>query len=185
LGEEVAEDAAATALIRAGGLKVRLVRQPFPQPLGPRSLSAVWKRQLRWARLRRVSFPLCFLPEFLVGGLFPMAAVAALVIAGTWSPLLALAYGLAWYGSEAALCRSFGWPSGRRAVAAMLLRDLLLPALWAAAWFGNGFVWRGNAMTVGGQTAPATGRGRLHHALARTRDKARQKARALAAFRPS
>ena len=58
LGEEVAEDAAATLLIRSAGLKVRLVQEPFPQPLGERSIKAVWKRQLRWARLRRASVPL-------------------------------------------------------------------------------------------------------------------------------
>ncbi|WP_454286189.1 ceramide glucosyltransferase [Rhizobium arsenicireducens] len=63
LGGEIAEDAAATALIRGIGLKVRLVTEPFDQPLGRRSLITVWRRQLRWARLRRASFPLFFLPE--------------------------------------------------------------------------------------------------------------------------
>jgi len=29
-----------------------------------------------------------------------------------------------------------------------MLRDALLPALWIAAWVGNDFEWRGNAMTV-------------------------------------
>ena len=76
LGAEVAEDAAATHIIRAAGLKVRLVREPFEQPLGRRSFSSVWKRQLRWARLRRSSFPLFFVPEVLAGGLVPMALMA-------------------------------------------------------------------------------------------------------------
>jgi ceramide glucosyltransferase len=35
---------------------VRLVDRPFPQPLGYRSAADVWRRQLRWARLRRASF---------------------------------------------------------------------------------------------------------------------------------
>ena len=53
LAKEVAEDAASTKIVRAAGRKVRLVAQPFPQPLGHRSASEVWNRQLRWARLRR------------------------------------------------------------------------------------------------------------------------------------
>jgi hypothetical protein len=30
----------------------------------------------------------------------------------------------------------------------LFLRDLLLPALWVAAWLGNGYVWRGNRITA-------------------------------------
>src|SRR5215831_8723974 len=72
LGKEVAEDAAATKIVRAAGLKVRLVDWPFAQPLGRRSASEVWNRQLRWARLRRASFFVYFLPELLSGGIVPM-----------------------------------------------------------------------------------------------------------------
>ena len=39
LGAEIAEDAAATKVVRACGLDVRLVDRPFEQPLGPRSLA--------------------------------------------------------------------------------------------------------------------------------------------------
>ena len=56
LGKEVAEDAAATKIVRGAGLKVRLVDRPLAQPLGRRSASEVWHRQLRWARLRRGEF---------------------------------------------------------------------------------------------------------------------------------
>src|SRR4029077_5784721 len=56
LGKEVAEDAAATKIVRGAGLKVRLVDRPLAQPLGRRSASEVWHRQLRWARLRRGGF---------------------------------------------------------------------------------------------------------------------------------
>ncbi len=40
LGSEIAEDAAATKIVRAQGLDVRLVDRPFEQPLGPRITSA-------------------------------------------------------------------------------------------------------------------------------------------------
>ncbi|RKE83871.1 ceramide glucosyltransferase [Rhizobium sp. AG855] len=181
LGEEVAEDAAATILIRNAGLKVRLVREPFPQPLGNRDIAAVWKRQLRWARLRRASFPLYFLPEVFTGATLPMAAMVALALNGNlpaWTPL---AYLMAWYGAEVALARAYDWPTGWRMLPAMFARDLLLPALFVSAWFGSGFEWRGNAMTVADNDNGRTTR--IRQAVARTRDKAREKARALVAAR--
>src|ERR1700737_4078699 len=60
LASEVAEDAASTKLIRGTGRRVRLVDGPFAQPLGPRNARDVWKRQARWAQLRRASFPQYF-----------------------------------------------------------------------------------------------------------------------------
>src|SRR5690606_2346386 len=74
LGIEVAEDAAATKVVRGEGLAVRLVGAPFEQPLGVRSYRQILDRQVRWARLRRATFPLCYTPELLTGSLAPMAA---------------------------------------------------------------------------------------------------------------
>ena len=81
LGEEVAEDAASTKVVREAGHKVRIVDAPFPQPLGTRALADVWKRQARWAQLRRASFLTFFLPEILSGALLPLAATAFLAFA--------------------------------------------------------------------------------------------------------
>lgn len=171
LGEEVAEDAAATLLVRSAGLNVRLVAEPFEQPLGKRQLSAVWKRQLRWARLRRTSFPLYFAPEILTGAALPAAAMIALSAAERIPPLAVLPYLALWYGAEALLARVHHWPNGWRALPAMLLRDVALPALYVAAWFGNGFVWRGNAMTVAEDRPPLPRR--IRTVVRRTRDRAR------------
>jgi ceramide glucosyltransferase len=171
LGEEVAEDAAATLLVRSAGLNVRLVTEPFEQPLGKRQLSAVWKRQLRWARLRRTSFPLYFAPEILTGAALPAVAMIALSVADRVPPLAVLVYLALWYGAETLLARVHHWPNGWRALPAMLLRDLALPALFVAAWFGNGFVWRGNAMSVAEDRPPFPKR--IRTAVRRTRDKAR------------
>src|SRR6516165_4840586 len=76
LGREVAEDAAATKIVRGAGLNVRLVDRPLAQPLGRRSAREVWNRQLRWARLRRASFFMYFLPEILSGGVLPILCAA-------------------------------------------------------------------------------------------------------------
>ena len=53
----------------------------------------------------------------------------------------------------------------------MVTRDLLLPGLFVAAWFGSGFEWRGNAMTVADNDNGRTAR--LRKAVVKTRDKAR------------
>jgi ceramide glucosyltransferase len=69
------------------------------------------------------------------------------------------------------LARAYGWPTGWRILPAMMARDLLLPVLFIAAWFGSGFEWRGNTMTVADNDNGRTAR--LRQAVARTRDKAR------------
>lgn len=148
LAAEVAEDAAATKIVRAAGMKVQLVRQPFPQPLGRREFREVWNRQLRWARLRRASFKLFFVPELLAGGLWPLVSAAFLVQAGKAPLALAPALALAWYGSEAMLARQMGWRVTPISPLFWFGRDVVLPWLWAAAVCGNRFVWRGSSMSV-------------------------------------
>ena len=145
---EPAEDAAATKWARRSGRKVRLVTPPAPQPLGVRSLAAVWARHLRWARLRRATFPLLFAPEILSGALPPLAAVA--LAAGDPTGVTAAActaiYALLWYGADVAATRLAGWPLSWRTLVALPCRDVLLAAIWVAAWSGRGFVWHGQAL---------------------------------------
>jgi ceramide glucosyltransferase len=149
LTKEVAEDAAATKVVRGAGLKVRLVDRPFAQPLGRRSAAEVWNRQLRWARLRRASFLLYFLPEILSGGVLPMIAVGILANGLGLSAILAAStFGAFWYGGEMLLALSAGWPVSVLSPFYGLLRDLLLPPLFFSALHGDDFVWRGNEMQV-------------------------------------
>ncbi|MFZ0236126.1 MAG: ceramide glucosyltransferase, partial [Xanthobacteraceae bacterium] len=149
LGREVAEDAAATKIVRDVGLKVRLVDRPLAQPLGRRSAGEVWNRQLRWARLRRASFFIYFLPEILSGGVPPMICAAILAQAFGWPVLLFIsAFALLWYGSEMALAAASGWHVSPLHPLYGLIRDLMLPALFVAALRSNDFIWRGNAMQV-------------------------------------
>ena len=149
LGAEAAEDAASTKIVRAAGLRVRLVDGPFEQPLGRRSLKEVWRRQTRWARLRRAGFPLFFVPEILGGAVLPLSAAgyaahgAGLSVAGTVAALA-----LAWYGLETALVWAVRWHLSPLFPLCAMLRDLLLPGLWIDGWIGTDFVWRGNTMSV-------------------------------------
>jgi ceramide glucosyltransferase len=149
LAAELAEDAAATKLVRKAGRRVRVVANPFLQPLGWRTASDVWRRQLRWARLRRDSFPRYFALE-VFSGVLPALITGAIVASTIGWPLLPTlaAIGVGWYAAEAWLCRAAGWHLSRLSPLAWLLRDLALPVLWAAAWAGNDFVWRGKVMRI-------------------------------------
>jgi ceramide glucosyltransferase len=148
LASELAEDAAATKVVRRAGLRVRLVDAPFEQPLEHRSAAEMWHRQVRWARLRRTSFKLYFMPEILAGAAWPLIA-AAFAAAQSDLPLASVpVLAVVWYGSEAALAWAAGWHLSVRSPLAWALRDLLLPAIWFNGWLGSTFVWRGNQMRV-------------------------------------
>lgn len=140
LGRELAEDVACTKVIRGLGLKVRLVPQPFAQPIGRRSWRAVWDRQLRWSRVRRAGFPGLFLLEPLNN---PFVAAALVLPVGVLPALGVLAL---WYAAEAVLALRAGWPMGPADLAASLIRDLMMPAIWVATFARPGFTWRGNDM---------------------------------------
>jgi ceramide glucosyltransferase len=164
LAGEIAEDAASTKVVRAAGKRVRLVDCPFGQPLGHRTMGEVWRRQLRWARLRRASFKACYGSEILSGGILPVLASGVAAEIANVSPLGSMAaVALFWYGSEAILAYAARWPLSLTSPFAWMLRDALLPPLWVAGWLGNAIVWRGNQMDVadsglleaGGAAVPA------------------------------
>ena len=150
LGNEAAEDAAATKLVRVQNLRVRLVDRPFEQPLGSRSAMQVWDRQLRWAKLRRAAFPGFFVPELLTGILVPLTAVAfAADSLGLDKVVLMGCFCVVWYGAEATLATAAGWRCAWWSPLAWMARDVVLPFLWLGAWLGNSFTWRGNQMSTG------------------------------------
>jgi ceramide glucosyltransferase len=156
LATEVAEDAASTKVVRTAGLDVRLVDSPFEQPLGHRSAVDVWNRQIRWARLRRASFVLYFLPELVSGAALPLIAAAYLAFALGWSIAAALlCFAAIWYGAEMLLASVAGWHLTLLYPLHGLVRDALLPIIWINAWLGSDFVWRGNAMSVEDDAVPA------------------------------
>jgi len=153
LGDETAEDAASTKIVRNAGLVVRLADSCFLQPLGSRGVREVWARQVRWARLRRVSFPLCFALEIFSGGVWP-SVLFSLTAHLTGQPVwLGLIFGAAWYGGEALLARNLGWHWTWRSPLLCVLRDLLLPVLWVEGWLGREFQWRGHAMAAAPNSA--------------------------------
>jgi ceramide glucosyltransferase len=149
LANEVAEDAASTKIVRRAGLRVRLIDRPLAQPLGCRTAAEVWNRQVRWARLRRASFFVYFLPEAISGGALPMIVLALIAPAlGLPVALSVASLGALWYGSEILLAAVAGWHLSPLSPLHALARDLMLPVLFISAMRGDDFVWRGNEMQV-------------------------------------
>jgi ceramide glucosyltransferase len=156
LGAEIAEDAAATKLVRRLGRRVHLVASPFEQPLGRRRLGQIWSRQARWARLRRVTFPVFFTPEILLGSLPPLLlALAAVAVSATdvSFAMVSVAVLAAVYLPELALIFAKNWRLSVWTLPAMIARDMLAPAIWLRSWLSGSFDWRGNMMTIGTETS--------------------------------
>ncbi len=149
LGLEPAEDAAATKVVRGRGLRVRLADGAFPQPLGRKSVAHVWARHVRWARLRRSTFPFLYALEILSGLAAPLLALLLASTVLDFDVLhFAVLYVLAWFSAEAALAAGVGWHLSLRSPLLWVVRELSLPALWVQGWLGNSFTWQGNDMSA-------------------------------------
>ena len=149
LDDVAAEDAAATRLVRAAGLKVRLTRRPFEQPIGRRRYADVWSRSLRWAQLRRHAYPIVFVLEPAMTSV-PAAVLAFWAAPALGWPALPVAIGtvLAWYGVEAILALVVRWPLSHRFLVAAVIRDGIALAVWFLAWFRTRYVWRGQSIDL-------------------------------------
>ncbi|MBN9260044.1 MAG: glycosyltransferase [Hyphomicrobium sp.] len=159
LGSELAEDAATTKIVRNAGLRIRLAGPSFFQPLGQRSAGNVFARQLRWAQLRRLTFPGWFALELLTGSAAPLLAMIVAAPAFGLPPVIAVAALAAlWFGGEALLARTGGWHLSWRAPVSWLLRDLLIPVIWLRAWTAHGYQWGGHkvAWQPGGSASMTT-----------------------------
>ena len=157
LAAEIAEDAASTKLVRRQGLKINLVDSPFEQPLGKRSFSDVWLRQIRWARMRRKTFPGHCAPEILADCATPTILASYTAHLLNWNvPLVAIATLGLLYLTEFVLARANRWYFSWRMPLLFLLRDLMLPVIYLDAWLLDDFTWRGNAMSVREEERPST-----------------------------
>ena len=149
LASEIAEDAAATKLVRNAGMTVALVDRPFGQPLGPRTLRAIYQRQTRWARLRRASFPMMYAPEILAFSFLPILAGAYAARDFGFEPWsVALMVAALYHLPEAFANWMLRWPTNLLSPFNYLLRDLVYPVIWIDGWLGDDFVWLGNSMSV-------------------------------------
>jgi ceramide glucosyltransferase len=159
LGAEIAEDAASIKLVHRQGLDINLVDSPFEQPLGCRGFRDVWLRQVRWARMRRKTFPLFYAPEIVAGAALPcLAAAYAASMLDLNGAAATFGVAIAWYGPEALLAGLNRWHFSWRMPFLFVFRDLILPVIYIDAWFTDEFVWRGNEMTMH-EEEPSAGQG--------------------------
>jgi len=149
LASDVAEDAAMTKLARRSGRCVKLIDVPVPQPLGRRSFVEIWRRQIRWAQLRRQSFPGLFAGEPLSTSLFPAIAGGAAAELSGFGFLTGFMTSLAlWVAVETAFAALAGWRWGLRYALACLVRDGFALAIWLLAWGRHTYEWRGNSVDM-------------------------------------
>jgi len=152
LASEPAEDAAATKLVRGKNLRVSLAAPPFAQMLGPRTLAQVWARHLRWARLRRKTFPWLYAPEIFSGPAMALISVtASAILLEAPAILIAPAFLCLWYAPEIALARLANWPQTLAQPLIYLARDTMIMAIFAASWFGRNIVWNGHVVAGRGE----------------------------------
>lgn len=149
LGREVAEDAAATKIVRAQNMRIRLVDMPFQQPLGVRSFSEVYSRHARWARLRRATFPWYYVPEFMNGSFVAVLSGAYAAYACGFDPIIAsLSILFILYTGEIILAKQCGFYLSPLMPVALFVRDLILPIMFIDGLIIDNFVWHGEEMSV-------------------------------------
>ncbi|MEA2759638.1 MAG: ceramide glucosyltransferase [Methylobacteriaceae bacterium] len=149
LAAELAEDAAGTKIVAAAGLKIRFVDMPFEQPLGPRKARDIWSRQVRWARLRRVTFPGYFAPEPIAGAFIPLLLIGIAAHGYDFNPIsIVAAFAAVLYGAELILANVAGWFVNWASPIAYIVRDLGFPAMWITACLFDDFTWHGKSISM-------------------------------------
>jgi ceramide glucosyltransferase len=153
MAASVADDQALAKAMRRHGLGTCLVEGVALQAGGPRSLGEVWRRHLRWALCRRLEAPLAFAIELFLGLAAAMVAIALAAPAlGLSAPLSAAALACLWIAVEVGLAVAKGWPVSWRGPAAILMREIMMPAIWGAALATRRIRWGGQEIAVGRST---------------------------------
>lgn len=104
---------------------------------------------MRWAQIRRRSFPWIYPLEIASTSVLPMGA--AVVLAGALDAPVVLAAGASlalWLTVETVLAWRAGWPWGVSYAAACVARDVMIGAIWPAGWVRTRYVWRGNPVDL-------------------------------------
>jgi len=141
---EPMEDAAATKVVRRHGLKVKLVKGLFEQPIGKRTFKQVLARQIRWAKLRRYTFPLFYIPEILTT-IFPF--LAAYAIFPAWWEITTIVL-IESYMIEKIFALWMIWEEPT--FVSMIVRDFMLMFVWFTGWFGKTIMWNGKKIPLNG-----------------------------------
>lgn len=150
LSHEAADEISAAKTVRFQlRMKQRLTQRPVKQPIGRRDFPTIWRRQVRWARLRRTGYPGIFAAEPFVWALVAFIAAAALAIGGAIPVWALVAIFVGWYGVEAALTIGAGLPFSPTMPLAWIVRDfVVVPGTWLQGWTGKTIEWRGATISA-------------------------------------
>jgi ceramide glucosyltransferase len=160
LKDHLADDNVLGRLVRAAGLDVALSHTVVATTVPERSLAALWRHELRWARTIRTLEPAAFAASLLQ---YPLAlATLTLIAAGgaIWSWAFALGVwsvrAFAAAAIDHALAGMLGGLAFRCPVWLLPLRDLLSLAEWLASHTGRRVDWRGHALRADTPAKPVT-----------------------------
>jgi ceramide glucosyltransferase len=150
----IADDYSVVRSVRERGLSSRLGDVMPRLPLGPRPWSAVWRRQVRWARtrLRLPVWPLVLWEPAIGWAATGLAGAVGLTCWGVNAVGIAAAlvlHTVGWLVAEKWFMTGRDLPFGKRAALAALVREALAPALIVNALWGRTIYWRGT--DLGGQ----------------------------------
>jgi len=157
----IADDYSVTRSVRELGLQTRLGPVLLRLPLGRRDWAVVWSRQVRWARtrLRLPVWPLVLWEPAIGWAVSAVAGLVGLAAAGFGAEVLLaglILHTMAWLAAEAWFLAGRGMAFDRRAAAAAIVREALVPLLMLRALSGRRIDWRGT--DLGGQWRGHSGR---------------------------
>lgn len=150
----IADDYSVVRSVRELGLSAQLGDVMLRLPLGPRPWSAVWRRQVRWARtrLRLPVWPLVLWEPAIGCAVTGVAGAAALLASGVTPALVVvalIAHLFAWLAGEKWFMAGRRLPFGLSAAGAALVREALAPVLAVCAIGGRRIPWRGTDLGGG------------------------------------
>jgi ceramide glucosyltransferase len=149
LADHLADDNVLGQLVRARGLAVALAANVPATTVGERSLRALFRHELRWARTIRALEPAGFAASILQHKL--AWALAGLAVAPGWAS--GAFFAAIWAGAALAAAgtvRNLDTRLKGLAISTPLwllpLRDLMSAAVWAVAHAGTRVEWRGHSL---------------------------------------
>ena len=144
------EDAAMSDALAKQGLRTVLADRVIRQPLGRRSWTQIWNRQLRWHLIWRKQTPAVFAAALLGSALLAALAGAFAAPGFGLAPVSVAAATLGlWFCVETALCLSKSWPVSLWSPVAFLGREVLDIAVWIRALTTSEVGWAGAVCHAG------------------------------------
>jgi ceramide glucosyltransferase len=161
LKDHLADDQVLGRLILAEGLDIALADTIVAATVPERTLSALWRHELRWARTIRTLEPAAYAASVLQ---YPLFLAVLTVIASGFAFWAWLLFAIVWAiraqaltGIDRALAGMLGGLAFRCPLWLLPLRDLLSAAEWIASHAGRRVDWRGQSLRADTPSRPTQG----------------------------